>query len=349
MLQFVVRRLAQTIPQLFAISLILFLLMQSIGDPLSVRGVPRSQQQKPGDIERLRRQLGLDKPVLIQYLIWLAGNDWMQVDLNGDGIGDLPGQYKGVLRGDWGNSLMTHRPALELIVERLPNTLLLMLTAELLILILSLLLGVYSALKQYSIFDHVVTTLGFVGYSMPVFWLALMLMYLFAVNFKRWGLPYLPTVGMYDPAVGPTPWEIIRHMVLPITVLTGIGVAEYSRYIRSSMLEVLDENYILFARAKGLREFTIIVRHTLKNALLPFVTLIGLDLPFLLAGAVVTEAIFAWPGMGRLFIDHLERADYPVLMAILMLITVAMLIFQILTDILYATLDPRIRLEKAEE
>lgn len=349
MLQFMARRLLQAIPQLFAISLILFLLMQAIGDPLSVRGIAHPTQQRSQDIERLRRQLGLDKPVLVQYVIWLIGNDWMQIDLNGDGSEDAPGTAQGVLRGDWGNSLVERRPALTVIVERLPNTLLLMLSAELLIVLLSLGIGIYSALNQYSLFDYVVTTLAFVGYSLPIFWLALMLIYIFAVNFKRWGLPYLPTGSMYDLAVGPTLGEVVWHMVLPVTAITVIGVAEYSRYVRASMLEVLDENYIQFARAKGLRETLIVTRHALKNALLPFVTLVGLDLPFLLAGAVVTEEIFSWPGMGRLFIEHLERADYPVLMGILMLITVALVIFQMLTDITYAALDPRIRLEAEEE
>ncbi len=171
-----------------------------------------------------------------------------------------------------------------------------------------------------------------------------MLMYIFAVNFKRWGLPSLPTVGMYDPAVGAQPVEIARHMLLPVATLSIISIAGYSRYVRSSMLEVLSQDYIRTARAKGLREWSVIARHALKNAALPFVTLIGLDLPFLLAGAVVTERIFAWPGMGRLFIDHTERSDFPVLMGILMIISLAVVVFQLLTDVTYSFLDPRIRL-----
>lgn len=343
MFNYVARRVAQAIPQLFIISLILFLLMQSFGDPLATLGArtpPRSE-----DKERLRRVLGLDQPIIVQYAVWLIGNDWMKIDLDGDGAGETPGQRRGVLRGDWGASLVTRRPVLEVIGDRLPNTLILMLTAEAIIIILSLFIGVYSAVKQYSAFDHLVTTGSFIGYSMPIFWLALMLMYLFGVNFKRWGLPYLPTVGMFDPAVGRTPAQVALHMVLPITALVLISVAAYSRYVRSSMLEVLGQDYIRAARAKGVREAWIVMRHALKNASLPFVTLIGLDLPFLLAGAVVTETIFAWPGMGRLFIDHTNRSDFPVLMGILMLISVAVVIFQILTDITYSFLDPRIRIE----
>lgn len=347
MLKFIIRRLAQAVPQLLIISLVLFLLMRMIGDPLAVRGVPRSEQQTSQDKERLRRQFGLDLPLPLQYIVWLVGNDWRQIDLDGDGVGDTPGRGKGVLRGDWGNSLSERCPAFDIIAERLPNTLLLMLPAELLILFLSLLIGIYSALTQYSIFDHIMTTLSYIGYAMPVFWLALMLMYVFAVNFKRWGWPYLPTGNMYDPTVGPTPTQLLWHMVLPILVLITISVAEYSRYIRASMLEVLDETYIQFARAKGLPETKIILRHAFKNALLPFVTLVGLDLPFLLAGAVVTETIFAWPGMGRLFVEHLARADYPVVMAILTIIAVAVVVFQLLTDIAYTYLDPRIRLDES--
>jgi peptide/nickel transport system permease protein len=343
MTKFIVRRIVQAIPQLFIISLILFVLMQSFGDPVATLGA--RTPPRPEDKARLRRQLGLDQPVFVQYVVWLVGNDWMKIDLDGDGVGETPGPRKGIVRGDWGNSLVTRRPALEVIMDRLPNTLLLMLPAQAIIVLLSLVIGMYSALRQYSIFDHLVTTGSFIGYSMPIFWLALMLMYVFAVNFKRWGLPYLPTVGMFDPAVGRTPTELLRHMVLPVTAIAVISIAGYSRFVRSSMLEVLGEDYIRTGRAKGLPERRVILRHALKNAWLPFVTLVGLDLPFLLGGAVVTETIFAWPGMGRLFIDHMVRADFPVLMAILMLISVAVVIFQILTDITYAFLDPRIRLE----
>jgi len=342
MINYIVRRLAQAVPQLFIISILLFGLMQAFGDPLATLGArtpPRAE-----DKIRLRRQLGLDQPVYVQYLVWLVGNDWMQVDANGDGAPDSPGTRKGILRGDWGVSLVTRQPVLVMIGERLPNTLLLMLTAYFITIIVSLVAGVYSAVRQYSLVDNVITTASFVGYSMPVFWLALMLMYIFAVNFKRWGLPYLPTVGMYDPAAGQTASEVIKHMVLPVTTLAIITIAGYSRYVRSAMLEVLSQDYIRTARAKGVTQRLIVLRHALKNASLPFVTLIGLDLPFLLAGAVVTERIFAWPGMGRLFIDQTERADFPVLMGILMLIAVAVVIFQIITDVAYSFLDPRIRL-----
>ena len=316
--------------------------MQGFGDPIATLG--GRTPPRPEDKERLRRQMGLDQPVYMQYVTWLVGNDWQKIDMDGDGVPETPGKRKGVLRGDWGNSLVTRQSVLQMIGDRLPNTLLLMVTAEIVIIIFSILIGLYSALRPYSWFDNLVTSLSFVGYSMPVFWLALMLMYIFAVNFRRWGLPYLPTVGMYDPAVGKQPLEVLRHMVLPLTTLAVISTAGYSRFVRSSVLEVLGQDYVRTARAKGLRAMLVVFRHALPNAALPFITIIGLDIPFLMAGAVVTERIFAWPGMGRLFIDHTERADFPVLMGILMLISIAVVIFQIVTDVVYSFVDPRIRL-----
>lgn len=343
MTNYILRRLAQAIPQLFIISIILFMLMQAFGDPVATLGA--RTPPKPEDKERLRRMLGLDQPVHIQYLTWLVGNDWQEIDMDGDGVPETNGRRRGILRGDWGDSLVTRRPVLEMIGDRLPNTLVLMITAEIIIISLSLAIGLYSALRPYSWVDNLITGVSFVGYSMPVFWLALMLMYIFAVNFRQWGLPYLPTVGMFDPAVGRTPGELVRHMILPVATLAIISTAGYSRFVRSSVLEVLSQDYIRTARAKGVRSWFVVVRHALPNAALPFITLIGLDIPFLLAGAVVTERIFAWPGMGRLFLDHTERADFPVLMGILMLISIAVVVFQIITDVVYSLVDPRIRLE----
>jgi peptide/nickel transport system permease protein len=342
MIVYIARRLLQAVPQLFIISVVLFALMQSIGDPISMLGarVP----PKPAEKERLRRMLGLDQPPAMQYLVWLVGNDWLKLDMDGDGVRETPGPRKGILRGDLGNSLVTRQPVTEMIAERLPNTLLLMVSSEIVIIIFSLLLGVYSAIKRYTFVDNVITTGAFIGYSMPVFWLALMMMYLFSVNFKKWGLPALPTLGMYDPAVGATPWEIFTHMLMPVATLAIISVAGYSRYVRASMIEVMHQDYIRTARAKGLREWWVITKHALKNASLPFVTLIGLDIPFFLAGAVVTEQIFGWPGMGRMFIDHTNRSDYPVLMGILMFIALAVIVVQLLVDVAYSVLDPRIRL-----
>jgi peptide/nickel transport system permease protein len=342
MTRYIIRRLLQAVPLFFIISLILFVLMRNTGDPLATMGGRRLM--RPEDRERLSRQLGLDKPLYVQYLYWLIGNDWTKIDMDGDGVSETPGDRRGVLRGEFGDSLVIRgKPVLTIIWERLPNTLLLMVPAEVIIILLSLTLGVYSALRQYTVVDHTVTAISFVGYSMPIFFIALVSMYIFAVNFKRWGLPYLPTIGMFDPQVGKTPGQIVLHMVLPIFSMTLISIAGYSRYVRSQMLEVISEDYIRTAYAKGLPQRMVIAGHALKNAALPLVTIVGLDIPLLLAGAVVTEKIFAWPGMGRLFLDHVSRADTPVVMGILMLISVAVVVSQLITDIVYAWLDPRIR------
>jgi peptide/nickel transport system permease protein len=272
-----------------------------------------------------------------------VGNDWMEVDIDGDGVADQKGTRRGVLRGDFGNSFMEKRPVTEMIGERVRNTLLLMLSSELLVLGLALFIGIFSALRQYSVLDYIFTAFSFIAYSMPVFWLGLLLMFVFAVNFKRWGLPYFPTVGMYDLAAGPTIPQILWHLVLPVATASVGFVAGYSRFIRSQMLEVINQDYIRTAYAKGVPGRMVITGHALKNASLPLVTLIGLDLPILFSGAVVTETIFAWPGMGRLFWDAARDTDVPVIMGLLVITAVLVILFQILTDVAYTFLDPRIR------
>jgi peptide/nickel transport system permease protein len=341
MTRYIIRRLLQAIPLLFIISLVLFLLMQAMGDPLATMGGRRVTRKE--DRIRLARQLGLDKPVLVQYLYWLVGNDWTKTDMNGDGVAETPGTRKGVLRGDWGVSLVNRKPVTEVISERLVNTLVLMVTAEIVVLVFAMLIGIYSALHQYSVMDNIITAITFVMYSLPVFFFALVTMYIFAVNFKKWGLPYLPTVGMFEPEAGQSVGQLIWHMVLPVATLSFGFIAGYSRYIRSTMLEAMGQDYIRTAKAKGLPKREIVYLHALKNAALPIVTIVALDLPFLLGGAIVTERIFGWPGMGRLFLDHVSRSDTAVVMGIMMMIAVAVIVFQILADVTYAWLDPRIR------
>lgn len=343
MTRYIIRRILQAIPLLFIVSVVLFILMQNLGDPIATMGgrsVTRS-----ADRLRLTCQLGLDYPLHMQYAFWLAGNDWMPArDCNNDGIAEREGERLGVLRGDFGTSIVNRgKPVFEVISERIPNTLLLMITAEAVIVAAAILIGVYSALHQYSFLDNAISALSFVFYSMPIFMIALLSMFLFGVNFKAWGLPYLPTIGMYDPQVGNTPLQVAWHMVLPVLSIALISLAGYSRYIRSTMLEVLSQDYIRTARSKGLPRNDVVYVHALKNAALPIVTVVGLDLPLLLGGALVTERIFGWPGMGLLFLDRVSRSDVPVLMGILMLISVSVVVFQILTDIAYAWLDPRIR------
>ncbi len=194
----------QAIPLLFFVSIILFFLMGQMGDPVATMGGRRVT--RPADRERLTRQLGLDQPFYKQYLYWLIGNDWTSIDMDGDGIADTPGTRRGIVRGDFGMSLMKRgQPAWDVIWDRIPNTLLLMVTAEIVIIVFALLIGIFSALRQYTVADHVITAVSFIGFSTPIFFFALLSIYIFSVNFKRWGLPSLPAVGMFDPQVGKTP------------------------------------------------------------------------------------------------------------------------------------------------
>jgi peptide/nickel transport system permease protein len=275
------------------------------------------------DIVRLERAYGLDKPVYIQYLYWL----------------------RNVVTGDWGQSFLTHQDVLVMIGERLPNTLVLMGTSFILTLIISLILGMYSATHQYSAGDYAVTAASFFGFSMPSFWFGLMLIIVFAVKFREWGLPYLPAAGMYPIRGEPSFLQLLRHLILPATVLSLISVAKYTRYLRSSMLEVISQDYVRTARAKGLAERVILWRHAFKNAVIPLLTVIMLDIPQLFSGALITEQVFAWPGMGRMYWEHAVWIDYPVLMGIILLVSSMVVICNLLADVGYAVIDPRIRLE----
>jgi peptide/nickel transport system permease protein len=338
MSQYIIRRLLQAIPLLIIISFVLFAFTNALGDPLAVFAESRNRPS-PAEREMLIRRLGLDKPLWEQYLVWLIGNDWMLVDVRGDGTVMEPGTREGVLRGDLGISFVTRQPAWTRIEERLPSTLQLMIPAYLITLTLAIGIGVYSATRPYTFIDNTITGLSFFFFSMPIFFIALMTIYLFGVQFPKWGLPGLPIGGRGDGSFG----DLVIHMIMPVFCLVAIQLAGYVRFIRSSMMDVLNQDYIRTANSKGLSERNVVQRHALKNASLPLVTLVGLDLPFLIAGAVVTERIFAWPGMGRLFIESFERADVTVMMAILMLLCIMVVVFQLLTDIVYTWFDPRIR------
>lgn len=317
--RYIVRRIIEAVPLLLLISVILFVIVQLTGDPLAAYTVDATLTGE--DIERLRAFYGLDQAVPIQYLRWL-GN---------------------MLTGSWGTSFVTNQPVLDLIGQRLPNTVLLVISSYSIILVASIVLGIYSAVHQYSLFDQILTTLAFVGIAVPSFWLGLMLLIFFAVETRNLGLPYFPAGGMYDLAVGPTIPQILWHLVLPSVTLATVISAGYIRYVRASMLEVINQDYVRTARAKGLTERVLLRRHAFKNAAIPLVTLIGMDMPRFLSGAVVVESIFAWPGMGRLFWEHAQRVDIPVLMAVMLFTSVLVVAFNLLADVAYAYLDPRIR------
>ncbi len=249
-----------------------------------------------------------------------------------------------MLRGDFGTSLTVRRPVVDVIGERLPNTLLLMIAAEVFIILGALLIGIYSALHQYSAWDNIITTVTFIFYSMPIFFIALISMYIFAVLFKQWGLPYLPTVGMFDPKVGKTAGQVVLHMVLPVLSIALISFAAYSRYIRSTMLEVMSQDYIRTARSKGLprRGYHLYPRIKERFACRssPWSAWIC---PSCWAERWSPSASLPGRAWGACSSTRLGRADTPVVMGILMMIAVAVIVFQIITDIVYAWLDPRIR------
>lgn len=341
MSRYIVRRILQAIPLLFIVAVIVFALSSLSGNPFDYMATdPRATE---ADRFLMREKYGLNDSVPQQFLTWLIGDTWRMRDLDMDGEGETPGVRLGILRGDFGDSLTFRKPVSTVFGERIPNTLILMVTQFVITLVFALGLGVFAALRQYSSFDNIMTTLSFILFAMPVFLVALLLVQIFAVQFRKWGLPYLPVQGMYDPRGDRSFDELVVHLILPVASLAAINIAGYSRFIRAAMLEVVNSDYIRTARAKGLSERRITMLHALKNAALPLVTLVALDLPGLIGGAVITETVFSWPGMGRAFIQSVQPADPPLLMAFVMMTAVGVVMFQLIADILYSWLDPRIR------
>ncbi|MBI5965083.1 MAG: ABC transporter permease [Chloroflexi bacterium] len=315
---YIARRSIQALFTLLIITVLCFILTRLSADPLAQYAT--NPNMSAADKAALRERLGLNQPMPVQYLKWL-------------GL---------ALQGDLGNSFFSKQPVAEMISQRLPNTLKLMFTYEIITIIISLFLGILSAVRQYSMLDNVITTFSFIGFSMPIFFIALGAMLIFAVKFKEWGFPYLPTgADIWDPK---DPIEYIKHMILPVSCLVIIGTAGYARFIRTSVLEVLGQDYVRTARAKGLSNRVVLYKHALRNAALPLVTIIGLDIPGLLGGALVTESVYAWPGMGRLFWEYAQRGDFPVVLGILLITSSAVVVFTIITDVVYTFVDPRIRL-----
>jgi peptide/nickel transport system permease protein len=322
--RYVTRRLLQAIPLLLLVSMAVFALIQLVpGGPMGVYG--KSPNLTAADLARLEEKLGLNQPVHVQYFNWL-------------------GQ---VVRGDFGYSYDTRRPVTAEIGDRLPATIYLMGVTFVVVLLVAVPIGMLAAVKQYSWFDIVVSTLTFAGQALPVFWLGLMLI----LVFYGWarnpvtGEPLLPARGLATLGESFSLGDRIRHLILPVVTL-GLGwVSWYSRYLRSSMLDVLHHAYVQTARAKGLAERVVMRRHAFKNAAIPLITIVALDLATLVTGAVYVEIIFSWPGMGQLFFRAATRRDYPVLMAITMLGAVVVVLANLLADVLYAYLNPRIRYE----
>jgi peptide/nickel transport system permease protein len=321
---YALRRILQTIPILFILSLLLFLMVRAApGGPLTA--ARRNPNITVEQIEALEEKLGLNDPLPVQYGRWLGG----------------------MLKGDLGESIKFHRPVSEMIAERIPNTLLLVGLAFLVTLLVALPIGILSARKPYSPFDYFATTITFMGQSLPVYWLGLGLILIFYVGIKNpfTGNPLFPGGGMNTIGEEGNILDTLWHLVLPVTALSLGWAAWYSRFLRSSMLDVLHEDYIRTARAKGVIDRLVYYKHALRNAVLPVVTLIALDLPSLFAGALYVETIFSWPGMGRLFWDAARGRDYPVLLGVVMITAVLIIVCNILADLAYGMLDPQVKYE----
>jgi peptide/nickel transport system permease protein len=308
-------RLTQAVPLLLLISITTFLVIHlAPGGPTTVYA--HNSVVTGANLALLRKNMGLDEPVALQYAKWLTS----------------------LLRGDWGYSYADGRPVLTVILERVPATLLLVGAATAISLALALPLGLLAAVHQYSKLDHLLTIGSFFTWAMPVFWLALM-----AKSFLSIHLRLFPVAGMHATDADDV-LDLLHHLVLPALVLGLSSLVSWSRYLRSSLLEELHQPYVLTARAKGNSERGALLRHAFRNASMPLVTVVGLDIPYFFTGAVVTETIFAWPGMGRLFFDSLGARDYPVLMGLLMITATLIILGNLVADLLYTALDPRIRL-----
>jgi peptide/nickel transport system permease protein len=324
MTAYIIRRLLWMIPILIGVSVICFtLLKQAPGDPVTAivaNSRTSGGQLTQQDRDTLREQYGLNNPVWVQYY------DWASL----------------AMRGDFGYSTRSNQPVSDVIRSRLPNTMKLAGVSLIFTLAIALPLGIISAVKQYSKLDHFLTFFNFVGISIPQFWLGLMLVYIFAVE-----LGWFPSTGMQSPHVESGFWpelsDRFMHYVLPVASITLVGIAGYTRFQRAAMLEVIRQDYIRTARAKGLSERVVIFKHAWRNALIPIITLMGYIFVILVEGSVVVENIFSWPGMGQLAVLSLNQRDYPVIMAIVLLSAVLILLGTLLSDIVYAIVDPRIR------
>jgi peptide/nickel transport system permease protein len=324
--RYILKRLLQSIPLLLGIVTATFFMMRlAPGDPLDMYLEPQRQRQvDPELIELLRKRYGLDKPIHIQYVTWL----------------------KNLAKGDLGESFRYRRPVAHLIAERIPYTLQLTVLALLFSTIVGMTLGIISAIKQYTALDKTVTVGSLIIYSIPGFWLALMLVLIFSVN-----LSWLPTSQTRSLdyeffSLGQKILDRLWHLVLPVFVLGIASAAGKARYMRNRLLEVLNEEYVLAARARGLRERAVILKHALRNALIPLITVLGLHLPFLLGGSILIESIFAWPGMGSLAVGGVSGRDYPLIMATTMVAAVLVVIGNLLADVTYVLVDPRVSYEK---
>jgi peptide/nickel transport system permease protein len=359
MLKYVIRRLIQAVPTFFGITLLAYLLMTAApGGPLGILyfSNPRmSDEQKVA----LAARLGVNDPVYIQYLRWLLGDDWLRwdtdgdevadraflipLDADGDGVAEPPGDRRGVLRGDFGDSFFNRRPVLDVLAERVLPTLELAITSLLLSVTIGISAGIIAAVRRGGLFDQGMRILTAILDALPNFWIALLLLLFFGAN-----LGWLPLGGRCRTTLDdscPPVYERLDYMILPVTILTIGAISGYMRFTRASMLDVISQDYVRTARSKGLSERVIWFRHGARNALIPLATFLGPALTGLLGGAVITETIFSYPGLGRTIVQASTQRDYPIVMAVTIYAAAATIIGYLLSDIFYALLDPRIRFD----
>ncbi len=322
MLKYIAKRLLLSVPLVLAIVTATFFMAHlAPGDPMDMYLEPQRQRQvDPEVIELLRKKYGLDQPIHVQYVTWL----------------------KNVAQGDFGESFRHRRPVKDMLVEAVPYTLQLTILAIVLDALFGISLGIISAVKQYSKLDKTVTIGSLIIYAMPSFWLALMLIMVFSVNLGWFPTSQTRSMNYEDLTFIGKMLDRAWHLVLPVFVMGIAGAAGTARYMRSRLLEVLNEEYITAARARGFREKTVIMKHALRNAMIPIVTIYGMSLPFLLGGATIIETIFAWPGMGRLTVGAVGGRDYPIIMATVMIAAILTVLGNLLADITYAAVDPRV-------
>ncbi len=322
MTRYIIRRLLLMVPLLLGVTFLSFAIINLIpGSPvMRLRDNPKI---KPEAALMLTKELGLDKPWPQRYVYWL---------------GDL-------LHGDLGHSMYNGVPVADRIMAVLPNTLLLSVSALTLALVFAVPIGVYAAVNHRGPFDRMATFGAVAMYAMPSFWLALLLVIVFSLKFREWGLPSLPVGGMTDTRGGGGFWDRVQHLILPTISLGLVSIGGWSSYIRTSMLETLGQDFIRTAHAKGLAERSVLFGHAFRNAFLPLVTLVGLSLPGLFGGAVIVESIFAWNGIGRLTIEAVQRRDYTLIMGTTLMFAVLTVVANLLADVSYAIIDPRVRLD----
>jgi len=318
--KYVARRFFDSVIVVLGVPLITLVLMDRTRGTY-VPGIDLNPSLRPEDIERLRANLGLDRPFYVWYLTWI----WS------------------VLHGDFGRSMIDGSTVMSHVLDRLPNTLELTGTAILIGVVVSIPLGIIGALRRGSKTDHGLTVVSVAGFAVPQFWMGLLLILIFSVSLEQHGLPWLPSSGAFSAINGGDFLDRVQHLILPATVLSFFYMSVWSRFIRSSMLEVLSQDYIRTARAKGMSERRVVYLHGLRNALIPLITLIGLELPGLVSGGLVVEVVFGWPGIGKLAFERALQYDYTTVMGVTFFATLLVVAGNLLADLLYAALDPRIR------